>query len=63
VSTKACHRRRASRCSGPCLEPAASLLPQFDTEDEAVKLANNTEYGLAAYYYTTVSLSHTLKAC
>jgi succinate-semialdehyde dehydrogenase/glutarate-semialdehyde dehydrogenase len=32
--------------------PAVPLF-KFDTEDEAVKLANNTEYGLAAYYYTT----------
>jgi succinate-semialdehyde dehydrogenase/glutarate-semialdehyde dehydrogenase len=26
---------------------------QFDTEDEAVALANDTEYGLASYVYTT----------
>ncbi|MBY5828597.1 NAD-dependent succinate-semialdehyde dehydrogenase [Rhizobium leguminosarum] len=25
---------------------------RFDTEDEAVKLANDTEFGLAAYFYT-----------
>ncbi|MCW2241025.1 acyl-CoA reductase-like NAD-dependent aldehyde dehydrogenase [Azospirillum canadense] len=24
---------------------------RFDTEDEAVRIANNTEYGLAAYFY------------
>lgn len=27
---------------------------QFSTEDEAIQLANNSEYGLAAYYYTKV---------
>ena len=26
---------------------------QFDSEEEAVTLANNTEYGLAAYYFTS----------
>ena len=27
---------------------------QFETEEEAIKLANDTEYGLASYYFTTV---------
>ena len=31
--------------------PVAALLP-FDTEEEAVRRANDTVYGLAAYYYT-----------
>jgi succinate-semialdehyde dehydrogenase/glutarate-semialdehyde dehydrogenase len=31
--------------------PAVPIF-KFDTEDEAIKLANDTEYGLAAYYYT-----------
>lgn len=31
--------------------PVAALY-DFDTEDEAVAMANDTEYGLAAYYYT-----------
>jgi succinate-semialdehyde dehydrogenase/glutarate-semialdehyde dehydrogenase len=31
--------------------PVAVLVP-FDTEDEAVRLANDTEYGLVAYLYT-----------
>lgn len=31
--------------------PVAPLI-SFDTEDEAIALANNTEYGLAAYFYT-----------
>ncbi|RTL47531.1 MAG: NAD-dependent succinate-semialdehyde dehydrogenase [Rhodocyclaceae bacterium] len=31
--------------------PVAPLF-KFDTEDEAVKLANATEYGLAAYFYS-----------
>ncbi len=40
----------------------AHALPQvpifkFETEDEAIKLANDTEYGLAAYYYTKARAS------
>jgi succinate-semialdehyde dehydrogenase / glutarate-semialdehyde dehydrogenase len=31
--------------------PVAALMP-FDTEEEAVRRANDTVYGLAAYYYT-----------
>jgi succinate-semialdehyde dehydrogenase/glutarate-semialdehyde dehydrogenase len=31
--------------------PVAALIP-FDDEDEAVRLANDTEYGLASYVYT-----------
>jgi succinate-semialdehyde dehydrogenase/glutarate-semialdehyde dehydrogenase len=31
--------------------PVAALIP-FDDEDEAVELANDTEYGLASYIYT-----------
>ncbi|WP_197338629.1 NAD-dependent succinate-semialdehyde dehydrogenase [Ralstonia solanacearum] len=31
--------------------PLAALIP-FDTEDEAVAAANDTEFGLAAYFYT-----------
>ncbi len=31
--------------------PVAGLIP-FDTDDEAIALANNTEYGLASYCYT-----------
>ena len=31
--------------------PVAVLVP-FDTDDEAVRLANDTEYGLVAYLYT-----------
>lgn len=27
---------------------------KFDTEEEAVAMANDTEYGLASYFYTTV---------
>jgi succinate-semialdehyde dehydrogenase/glutarate-semialdehyde dehydrogenase/aspartate-semialdehyde dehydrogenase len=33
--------------------PVAVILP-FDTEQEVLKRANNSEYGLAAYVYTTV---------
>lgn len=29
-----------------------ATLTKFDTEDEVVKLANNTEYGLAGYFYS-----------
>ena len=31
--------------------PVAPLV-KFDTDDEAVELANDTEYGLAAYFYS-----------
>lgn len=31
--------------------PVAPIIP-FDTEEEVIRAANNTEYGLAAYYYT-----------
>jgi succinate-semialdehyde dehydrogenase/glutarate-semialdehyde dehydrogenase len=31
--------------------PVAAVVP-FDTEEEAIRLSNNTEYGLAAYLYT-----------
>ncbi len=31
--------------------PVAAVLP-FETEDEVVRRANDTDYGLAAYYYT-----------
>ncbi len=31
--------------------PVAALIP-FDTDEEALKLANNTEFGLASYCYT-----------
>jgi succinate-semialdehyde dehydrogenase/glutarate-semialdehyde dehydrogenase len=31
--------------------PVAALMP-FETEDEAIRRANDTVYGLAAYYYT-----------
>jgi succinate-semialdehyde dehydrogenase/glutarate-semialdehyde dehydrogenase len=31
--------------------PVAPIIT-FDTEDEAVRLANNTEYGLVAYVFT-----------
>jgi succinate-semialdehyde dehydrogenase/glutarate-semialdehyde dehydrogenase len=32
--------------------PVAALIP-FDTEEEAIEIANSTEYGLASYFYTT----------
>ncbi|MDF3014268.1 MAG: gabD, partial [Cellvibrio sp.] len=31
--------------------PVAALIP-FDTDDEAIAMANNTEYGLAGYCFT-----------
>ena len=31
--------------------PVAPLI-RFDTEEEAIRLANNTPFGLAAYFYT-----------
>jgi succinate-semialdehyde dehydrogenase/glutarate-semialdehyde dehydrogenase len=31
--------------------PVAAVLP-FDTEEEVIRAANNTPYGLAAYYFT-----------
>ncbi len=39
-------------CQQEIFGPVAPLL-RFHTEDEAVRLANNTEMGLAAYVYTT----------
>ena len=32
--------------------PVLAIAP-FDTEDDAVRLANDTEYGLVSYVYTT----------
>ena len=32
--------------------PVLSIIP-FETEEEAIKLANDTEFGLASYFYTT----------
>ena len=36
------------------LPPAllAVLLYRFDTEEDVIRMANDTEYGLAAYFYT-----------
>ena len=34
--------------------PAIPLF-KFDKDEEAVQLANNTEYGLAAYFWTKVN--------
>ncbi|NTW03608.1 MAG: aldehyde dehydrogenase family protein, partial [Oscillochloris sp.] len=31
--------------------PVAPLIP-FDTEEEVLRMANDTSYGLAAYFYT-----------
>ena len=31
--------------------PVAALF-RFETEDEAIRMANDTEYGLASYFYT-----------
>ena len=39
-------------CGDEVLGPVASVL-QFEDEDEAIALANNTRTGLAAYFYTT----------
>jgi succinate-semialdehyde dehydrogenase/glutarate-semialdehyde dehydrogenase len=39
-------------CREETFGPLAGITP-FDTEDEAIALANDTEYGLAAYFYTT----------
>lgn len=38
-------------CSDETFGPVAPLLV-FDTEEEAIALANNTQYGLAGYFYT-----------
>ncbi|GEE02144.1 putative succinate-semialdehyde dehydrogenase [Gordonia spumicola] len=37
-----------------------AVITGFDTEDEAIERANDTEYGLAAYFYTT-SLDRALR--
>ena len=34
--------------------PVAPLY-RFKTDDEAIKMANNTEFGLAAYFYSRVA--------
>ena len=44
------HDRRGG--SEEIFGPVAALIP-FDTEDEAIGLANDTEYGLAAAVWTT----------
>ena len=38
-------------CHEETFAPLASLIP-FETEDEAITLANDSEFGLAAYIYT-----------
>ena len=38
-------------CHEETFAPLAPLIP-FETEDEAIKLANDSEFGLAAYIYT-----------
>ncbi len=40
------HRRRVRRC------PGVAPLFRFSTEDEAIDLANDTEFGLCAYFYS-----------
>lgn len=42
----------AELCGEETFGPVAALR-RFDTEDEALELANDTTYGLAAYLYTT----------
>ena len=44
------HRRHGDRAGGD-LRPAAPILV-FDTEDEVIRRANATKFGLAAYFYT-----------
>ena len=41
--------------------PAMPLF-KFKYDEEAVKMANDTEYGLAAYFYTKVGLKGALRA-
>ena len=41
--------------------PAIPLF-KFGKDEEAVQLANNTEYGLAAYFWTKVSITLTMPA-
>lgn len=41
--------------------PAIPLF-KFGKDEEAVQLANNTEYGLAAYFWTKVSIRLTMPA-
>ena len=44
--------------------PAIPLF-KFDKDEEAVQLANNTEYGLAAYFWTKViaSINYAIRPC
>ncbi len=55
----------AELCREEIFGPVVALIP-FDTEEEAIKLANATEFGLAAYVYTRDSarrwrLAHALE--
>ena len=51
----------AAMASEEIFGPVAAI-SVFDTEDEAVQLANATEYGLVAYVYTS-DLSRGLRVC
>lgn len=42
--------------------PAIPLF-KFGKDEEAVQLANNTEYGLAAYFWTKVSAAVAIGCC
>lgn len=42
---------QASMCCEETFGPVAGVIP-FETEDEAIATANDTPYGLAAYFYT-----------
>ena len=53
-SSRRCWPARRRRCWSRARKPSARWRrsSRFDTEDEVIALANDTEFGLAAYFYS-----------